>query len=71
MQSMDHAMDAVALHICERTEIPKELRFSKIDLNCACSKTPLDNSISKHCLLGAKVAGRYRFINGFFGLNFR
>ena len=71
MQSIDHLIDAVALHISERKASPGIYWFLKIDLKYAYSQIPLDESIAKHCnfsILGGRVTGTYRFINGFYGL---
>ena len=71
MQSIDYLIDAVALHISERKASPGMYWFSKIDLKCAYSQIPLDESIAKHCnfiIQGGRATGTYRFINGFCGL---
>ena len=71
MQSIDHLIDAVALHISERKASPGMYWISKIDLKYAYSQIPLDESIAKHCkfsILGGRAIGTYRFINSFYGL---
>ena len=71
MQSIDHLIDAVALHISERKSSPGMNWLWKNDLKYAYSQIPLDESIAKHCnfsILGGHATGTYRFINGFYGL---
>ena len=71
MQSIDHLIDSVAVHISERKNLPGKYFFSKIELKYAYSQIPLDENIQKHCnfnILGGRATGTYRFINGFYGL---
>ena len=71
MQSIDHLVDAVALHISQRQKSPGIFWFSKIDLKYDYSQFPLDISIAKHCnfsMVGGRATGTYRFHNGFYGL---
>ena len=56
MQSIDHLIDAVALHTSERKASPGKNWFSQIDLKYTYIQVPLDESIAN------------RFINGFYGL---
>ena len=49
MQSIDHLMDSVAVHISEPKNKQGKYFFSKIDLKYAYSKIPLDENIKKHC----------------------
>ena len=71
MQSIDHLMDSVAVHISKRKSKQGKYFFLKIDLKYAYSQIPLDDNIKKHCnfnKLGGKTTGTYRFIKVFYGL---
>ena len=71
MQSIDHLIDSVALHISEGKKLRGQYWFSKLDLKYAYSQIPLDENIQKHCnfnILGGRATGTYRFINEFYGL---
>ena len=71
MQSIDHLVDAVALHISQRQNSPGIFWFSKIDLKYAYSQIPLHQSVANRCnfsVLGGRATGIYRFLNGFYGL---
>ena len=71
MQSIDHLIDEVATYISERKQDAGQIYFSKIDLICAYCQISLDTNIQKYfnfSILGGKATGKYRFINGFFGL---
>ena len=71
MRSIDHLLDAVALHISQRQNSPGLFWFSKIDLKYAYSQIPLDQSVANRCnfsVLGGRATGIYRFLNGFYGL---
>ena len=71
MQSIDHLVDAFALHISQRHNSPGIFWFSEIDLKFVYSQIPLDVTIAKHCnfsILGGRATGIYRFLNGFYGL---
>ena len=71
MQSIDHLMDSVAIHISERKPKQGKYFFSKSDLKYNYSQILLGDNIKKHCnfnILRGKATGTYRFINGFYGL---
>ena len=71
VQNIDHLMDSVAVFISERKNKTGQNFFSQIDLKYANSQIPLDDNIKKHCnfnILGGKITGTYRCINGFYGL---
>ena len=70
MQSSNHLVDAVPLHISQRQNSTGIFWFSKIDLKYVYSQIPLDISIAKHrkfSILGGRATGTYRFLNGFYG----
>ena len=45
--------------------------FSKVDLKYTYGQIPLHKETQKHCnfsILGVNATGKYRFMNGFYGL---